>query len=81
MTARNAAQFNTGRRSRIHAGPGTPSRSGPYIPRDGECVVGDRAPFCWSGCDDHHWQHHPDPLVEQLELDECGDDPTTDKAA
>lgn len=50
-------------------------------PEFGDCIVGDRAPFCWSGCDDHHWQHHPDPLVEQLELDECGDDPTTDKAA
>jgi hypothetical protein len=25
----------------------------------GECVVSDLLPFCWSGCDDHYWQHLP----------------------
>ena len=81
MNARSASQRPAERRSPAPAGVSTPSLTAMLRPEFGDCIVGDRAPFCWSGCDDHHWQHHPDPLVEQLELDECGDDPTTDKAA
>jgi hypothetical protein len=63
VTARASAQR--------HAETTEPTRRGVDT---GECIVSDRAPFCWRGCDSHFWQHLPGQWSLDDDFDDDGGD-------